>query len=170
MNPFKKFFLRSEAVLTKHTSNLIPRNTPESVSLCALCWLVFVACEGGCFYPGHMIDAYGSIHVTLIHWSSDMKFRGVRVRVAVGTSVSLLPRPYLSRHVGIMTIVTSVSLLSRPYHDSWHVRILMVEAGCGRVEAGYGRLYNACVVGSGGKRGRWGTPTMTLHIRIQHRE
>ena len=24
--------------------------------------------------------------------------------------------------------------------------------------------------GSEGRRGRWGTPTMTLHIRIQHRE
>ena len=25
-------------------------------------------------------------------------------------------------------------------------------------------------VGSEGRRGRWGTPTMALHIRIQHRE
>ena len=25
-------------------------------------------------------------------------------------------------------------------------------------------------VGSEGSRGRWGTPTMALHIRIQHRE
>jgi len=25
-------------------------------------------------------------------------------------------------------------------------------------------------VGSGGRMGRWGTPTMALHIRLQHRE
>ena len=28
----------------------------------------------------------------------------------------------------------------------------------------------ARIVGSGGKRGRWKTPTMALHTRLQHRE
>ena len=60
----------------------------------------------------------------------------------------------------------------------------------GSGEGSYSRLIDLCItadpvdaeghedtpgapfrhVGSEGRRGRWGTPTMALHIRIQHRE
>jgi len=35
---------------------------------------------------------------------------------------------------------------------------------------GKAHTLSAKLVGSEGRRGRWGTPTVTLHIRIQHRE
>ena len=47
------------------------------------------------------------------------------------------------------------------------VRISLTRSSCSRMRFRRGPSPS---VGSEGRRGRWGTPTMALHIRIQHRK